>query len=77
MLGDLTVCAVTRPVVVEFTFHGLARDPFGFELAGFTGRSVVRRSDFGLTYNAALELGGFLISDEVTLELDVSAIKTP
>ncbi len=75
VVGDLTVAAVTRPVVVEFSFNGLVRDPFGFERAGFTGRSAVRRSDFGLTYNAALELGGILISDEVTLEIDVSAIK--
>lgn len=77
MSGDLTICAVTRPVVVEFAFDGLARDPFGDVRAGFSGRATLRRSDFGLTYNAGLELGGFLISDEVTLELDVSAIRTP
>ena len=77
MTGDLTVRAVTRPVTVEFSYEGLARDPFGNVRAGFSGRATVRRSDFGLTYNAALELGGVLISDEVTLELDVSAIRTP
>lgn len=76
MVGDLTVRAVTRPVVVAFTFQGVVRDPFGSQRAGFAGRASVRRSDFGLTYNAALELGGFLVSDEVTLEFDVSAIKS-
>lgn len=77
MTGDLTVRALTRPVQVDFTFHGLVRDPFGAQRAGFTGRATLRRSDFGLTYNAALELGGVLISDEITLEFDVSAIATP
>lgn len=76
MTGDLTVCGVTRPVVLEVTFHGLARDPYGAQRAGFTGRGAIHRSDFGLTYNAALELGGFLVSDQITLELDVSAVKS-
>ncbi len=75
MTGELTVCGVTRPVSVDCTSQGVARDPFGAQRTGFTGRAVICRSDFGLTYNAALELGGFLISDEITVELDVSAVK--
>lgn len=76
MTGDLTICAVTRPVAIAVTFQGAAVDPFGYQRAGFAGRAVICRSDYGLLYNAALEFGGVLVSDEITLELDVSAIKS-
>lgn len=76
MSGELEVRGVRRPVDVLFSYQGAVRDPFGYQRAGFSGRAKLRRSEFGLTYNAALELGGLLISDEVTLELDLSAIKS-
>lgn len=73
--GDLTVKDVTRTVTVDFTLTGSARDPFGNLRIGFEGALTIKRSDFGLTWNAALETGGVLVSDKVKIEFDISAIK--
>ena len=72
--GDLTIKDVTKPVTVDFEYTGSATDPFGNKRAGFEGSVVVNRKDWGLTWNAALETGGVLVSEEVTLEFDISAI---
>jgi polyisoprenoid-binding protein YceI len=73
--GDLTVKDVTRPVSIDFTFNGTAKDPYGNLRAGFEGQASLNRKEWGLTWNAALETGGFLVSDKVKLEFDVSAVK--
>lgn len=73
--GDLTIKDVTKPVTIEFDYEGGATDPFGNQRIGFEGKTVVNRSEFGLTWNAALEAGGVLVSDKVTLEFEVSAIR--
>ncbi|MCW5954522.1 MAG: YceI family protein [Propionibacteriaceae bacterium] len=73
--GDLTIRGVTRSVTVPFEFGGVAVDPFGNERVGFEGSVVVNRKDWDLTWNAALEAGGVLVSEKVTLELEVSAVK--
>jgi polyisoprenoid-binding protein YceI len=73
--GDLTIHGVTRPVELEAEFNGTAVDPFGNTRAGFEATTTISRKDFGLTWNAALEAGGVLISDKVVIALDVSAIK--
>jgi polyisoprenoid-binding protein YceI len=73
--GDLTVKDVTRPVSIDFTFNGSAKDPYGNLRAGFEGQASLNRKEWGLTWNAALETGGFLVSDKVKLEFDVSAVK--
>lgn len=73
--GDLTIKDVTRSVTVPFAFGGVAVDPFGNSRVGFEGQVVVNRKDWGLTWNAALETGGVLVADKVTLELEVSAVK--
>ena len=75
LTGDLTIKDVTRPVSVDFTYNGSAKDPFGNLRAGFDGRTTLNRKDWGLTWNAALETGGLLVSDKIKLEFDVSAIK--
>ena len=75
MQGDLTIKGVTKPVTIDWELTGTARDPFGNLRAGFEGRGVITRKDWGIEYNAALETGGVLISDKITLEFDVSAIK--
>ena len=74
--GDLTIKDVTRPVTIDFDYAGAAKDPFGNERIGFEGSVVVNRKDFGLTWNAALETGGVLVSEKVTLEFEVSAIRS-
>ena len=73
--GDLTIKGVTNPVTIPFVFGGVATDPFGNSRVGFEGEVVVNRKDWGLTWNAALETGGVLVSEKVTLEFEVSAIK--
>ncbi|QIK74984.1 YceI family protein [Nocardioides piscis] len=74
--GDLTIKDVTKPVTVEFEQTGSAIDPFGNTRVGFEGETVVNRKDFGLTWNAALETGGVLVSEKVKLQFDISAIKS-
>jgi polyisoprenoid-binding protein YceI len=75
--GDLTIKGVTNPVSIEFESAGSALDPFGYTRVGFEGSTTINRKDWGLTYNAALETGGVLISDKIKLEFDVSAVATP
>ena len=73
--GDLSIRDVTRPVSVEFTLTGSARDPFGNTRVGFEGALAIRRSDWGLTWNTPLDTGGVLVSDRIQIEFDVSVIR--
>jgi polyisoprenoid-binding protein YceI len=73
--GDLTIHGVTKPVELATEFNGTAEDPFGNTRAGFEASVVISRKDFGLVWNAALAAGGVLVSDKITISLDVSAIK--
>ncbi len=75
LTGDLTIRGVTNSVTIPFTFEGAAKDPFGNLRAGFEGSVAINRKDWGVAWNAALEGGGVLVSDRVTLEFEVSAIK--
>ena len=74
--GDLTIKGVTRSITIPFEFEGTAKDPFGNDRIGFEGSTTINRKDYGVTWNAALETGGVLVSDKVTLEVEISAIKT-
>ncbi|CAB4924020.1 unannotated protein [freshwater metagenome] len=73
--GDVTIKGQTRSVAVDFTLTGSALDPFGNTRVGFEGALALKRSEWGLVWNAALETGGVLVSDKVQLEFDVSIIK--
>jgi polyisoprenoid-binding protein YceI len=75
LTGDLTIKGVTNPITVPFSFEGAAKDPFGNLRVGFEGAVTINRKDYGITWNAALETGGVLVSDKVTLEFEISAIK--
>jgi len=77
LTGDLTIKGVSRPVTLDIEYNGLVRDPFGNDRAGFEARTVINRKDWGLTWNAALEAGGVMVSDKITLELDIAAVRTP
>jgi polyisoprenoid-binding protein YceI len=74
--GDLTIKGVVKPVTVEFESTGSARDPYNNLRVGFEGGATINRKDWGLTWNAALETGGVLVSEKVKLEFDISAIQT-
>jgi polyisoprenoid-binding protein YceI len=76
LTGDLTIKGVTNPITIPFSFEGAAKDPFGNLRVGFEGAVTINRKDYGITWNAALETGGVLVSEKVTLEFEVSAIKT-
>jgi polyisoprenoid-binding protein YceI len=73
--GDLTIKGVTNEITIPFEFEGAAKDPFGNQRVGFEGSVTINRRDYGVTWNAALEGGGVLVSDKVTLEFEISAIK--
>ncbi|WP_371518202.1 YceI family protein [Kitasatospora sp. NBC_01300] len=75
MSGELTIKGTTRPVVLELEYTGSATDAYGAERVGFEGNAVLDRTEFGLTYNAALETGGVLIGEKVKLSFDISAVK--
>ncbi|MFF1786547.1 YceI family protein [Kitasatospora sp. NPDC058243] len=75
MSGELTIKDTTRPVVLDLEYTGSATDAYGVERVGFEGSTVLDRTEFGLTYNAALETGGVLISEKVKLSFDISAVK--
>ncbi|MEU2752295.1 YceI family protein [Streptomyces collinus] len=73
--GELTILGTTRPLAIDLEFNGAAKDPFGNERVGFEGKAEILRSEWGLTWNAALETGGVLVSDKIKLNFDISAIR--
>ena len=76
MTGDLTIKDVTKSVSIDFDYNGSATDPYGNQRVGFEGSTVINRKDFGVNFNAALETGGVMVSEKITLEFEISAIKT-
>jgi polyisoprenoid-binding protein YceI len=75
LTGDLTLRGVTNSITIPFTFEGIATDPYGNVRVGFEGAVAISRTDYGVTWNTALETGGVLVSDKVVLEFEISAIK--
>ena len=73
--GDFTIKGITRPVELELTYQGSCVDPYGQLRIGFEGSGALKRSDWGLTWNVALEAGGLVLSDRIDLELDISATR--
>jgi polyisoprenoid-binding protein YceI len=74
--GDLTIKGVTQSVVLEVEDEGRAKHPFAGDLrAAFSARTSIKRSDFGLTWNAAVETGGVVVSDKVEIVLEIQAAK--
>jgi polyisoprenoid-binding protein YceI len=75
LVGDLTIKGITREVVLDVEVEGFQKDPWGNHKAGFTASTRVNRKDFGLTWNAALETGGVLVSDDIKIALDVQLLQ--
>ena len=73
--GDLTINGVTKSVTIPFEETGSAKDPFGNTRVGFEGDVTIDRTEWNLSFNAALETGGVLVSEKIKLEFDVSAIR--
>jgi polyisoprenoid-binding protein YceI len=72
--GDLTIRGITKRIVVPVTLLGSAQDPWGKDRVGFEAEFTINRKEFGLTWNAALETGGFLVGDDVRVSLSIQAV---
>lgn len=75
LLGELTVRDVTREVSLRVEFEGVATSPWGQEVVGFSATAEIDREDFGITWNQALETGGFLVGKKVKIEISAEAIR--
>ncbi|MCZ6468589.1 MAG: YceI family protein [Candidatus Dadabacteria bacterium] len=76
IVGDLTIHGITKEVTLDAVYEGhIASDPWGFERTAFIASGIINRKDFGMTWNKALEAGGFLVGDEVRITLEVEGIR--
>jgi len=73
--GDLTIAGITKPIILNVDFGGLAKDPWGGERAGFTVTGKFSRKEYGLTYNAATEAGGVVVGDEIKINAEIQLVK--
>ncbi len=73
--GKLTIKNITKDVTFSVEFGGITKDPWGNEKAGFSLNGKINRTDFGLNWNAALEAGGVLVSEEVKISAEVQFVK--
>ena len=72
--GELTLKGVTKPVALRLELGGFGPDAFGGTRAGFTATGEIKRSDFGVDFNAVMETGGVVVSDKVNLHLEIEAV---
>jgi polyisoprenoid-binding protein YceI len=75
LTGELTIKDVTRPVELRVERQGVAKDPWGNYRAGFTATGRINRSEFGITWNQAIETGGVLVGDEVRISIEAELIR--
>lgn len=73
--GDMTIRGTTSPETFHVTYEGFGKDPWGNEKAGFSGQGAIKRSEYGLSWNAALETGGVLVGDQVQISIEIEAAK--
>ena len=71
--GDLTIRGVTKQVTLDTTFEGVVQDPYGMHRVGFSATTTINRDDFGVSFNAALETGGLVVSKKVDIDIEVEA----
>ena len=76
LVGDLTIAGQTHPVEFALTFDGVTVDPFGNTKAGFEASTEINRSDWGLSFNMALETGGVLVSEKIRIDLDIQLVRS-
>lgn len=75
IIGDLTIRGVTREVTLDVEYNGQSKSPWGTISAGFSATTKINRKDWGLTWNVALETGGVLVGEEVTIEIEIEIVK--
>jgi polyisoprenoid-binding protein YceI len=75
--GKLTLKGVTKDVPLTLELNGFGPDPYGGTRAGFTATGELNRSDFGVSFNAAMETGGVVVSEKITLHLEIEAVLQP
>lgn len=75
LIGDLTIRGVTKEVVLDVEYSGVMKGPWGGNSAGFSAKTVINRKDWGLAWNVALETGGLLVSEQVTIEIELELAK--
>ncbi len=73
--GDLTIRGTTKPVTLDLAYLGIATDPWGNDKAMFSAETRIEREEWGLTWNQALEAGGWLVGKKVTIEIEAQAAK--
>ena len=73
VVGNLDLHGVTKPITLKGEFGGIATNPYGQTIAAASASTVINRTDFGVNYNAALETGGVLLGEDVTLNFDLQA----
>ena len=74
--GELSLRGVTKPISLQLELGGFGPDPYGGTRAGFTATGELKRSDFGVDFNAVLETGGVVVGDKVTIHLEIEAIRS-
>ncbi len=77
IIGDLTIRDVTREVVLDVEYAGQSKSPWGTISAGFNAQTKINRKDWGLTWNVALETGGVLVGEDVTINIEIELVKQP
>ncbi len=75
LLGDLTIRGITKEVTLDVEFTGLVKNPWGSTVAGFNARAKFNRKDWGLAWNVAIESGGVLVGEEITLNIEAELIE--
>ncbi len=75
VVGKLTIKGVTKEVTIPMTYAGTVTSPWGQTVAGFEGEFAINRTDYGLTWNKALEAGGVVVGEEVTISIQAETIK--
>jgi polyisoprenoid-binding protein YceI len=75
--GNLSIRGVTKSIALSGSFEGHGKDAWGKDRTAYSAKTKVNRKDFGMTWNLALESGGFLIGDEIAIEVEVEAVRQP
>ncbi len=75
LIGDLTIRDITKEVVLDFEYAGQAKTPWGTTSAGFNAITKINRKDWNLNWNVALETGGWLVGDQITISIELELVK--